>query len=154
MRSPSFAQRLQRLPIAIAAVLVLLLAVLAMLQWQWIGEVSAMDRHRMRVSLFAAGSHFTEDFDREVTRAFLYFHPDPMEAAAGRLDRVIRQYDRWNAEAPYPRLVRDVFLIRSAGDDGESGLEVLWPAEHRFVACPWPPELARLRQRLEKASHT
>ncbi|HEX3554608.1 MAG TPA: HAMP domain-containing sensor histidine kinase [Thermoanaerobaculia bacterium] len=141
------------MPIVIAAVLALLLAVLAMLQWQWIGEVSAMDRHRMRVSLFAAGSHFTEDFDREVSRAFLYFHPDPREPPAARLDRVIRQYDHWNAEAPYPRLVRDVFVMRPAGDDGESGLEVLWPAEHRFVACPWPPELARLRQRLEEASH-
>ncbi len=154
MRSRSLAQRLQRLPIVIAAVLVLLLAVLAMLQWQWTGEVSAMERHRMRVSLFAAGSHFTDDFDREVTRAFLYFHPDPMAPAAGRLDSAIRQYDRWNAEAPYPRLVRDVFVIRPAGDDGETGLEVLWPAEHRFVACPWPPELARLRQRLAEASHS
>ena len=153
MESRGLAQRLQRLPIAIAAVMVLLLVILAVLQWQWIGEVSAMERHRMRMSLFAAGSHFTEDFDREVTRAFLYFHPDPMAPAAGRLDRVIRQYDRWNAEASYPRLVRDVFVLRPAGDDGETGIEVLWPAEHRFVACPWPPELARLRQRLEEASH-
>src|SRR5947209_8224443 len=143
MESRGLAQRLQRLPIAIAAVMVLLLAILAVLQWRWIGEVSAMERHRMRMSLFAAGSQFTEDFDREATRAFLYFHPDPMAPAAGRLDRVIRQYDRWNAEAPYPRLVRDVFVLRPAGDDGETGIEVLWPAEHRFVACPWPPELAR-----------
>jgi signal transduction histidine kinase len=150
MRSRSLAQRL---PIAIAAVLVLLLAVLAMLQWQWIGEVSAMERHRMTVSLLAAGSHFTEDFDREVTRAFLYFHPGLMELPESRLDRVLRQYDRWNAETPYPRLVRDIFLMRP-GSDGGTGLEVLWPAEHRFVACPWPPELAALRQRLEAASRS
>ncbi|MFY9823168.1 MAG: HAMP domain-containing sensor histidine kinase, partial [Thermoanaerobaculia bacterium] len=148
MRSGSLAQRL---PITIAAVMVLLLAVLAVLQWRWIGEVSAMERHRMRMSLFAAGSHFTEDFDREVTRAFLYFHPGPLEPPETRLDRVVRQYDRWNAETPYPRLVRDVFLMRPGGDGG-TGLEVLWPAEHRFVACPWPPELAALRQRLEAAS--
>jgi len=147
MRSRSLAQRL---PIAIAAVLVLLLAVLAILQWRWIGEVSAMERHRMKMSLFGAGSHFTEDFDREVTRAYLYFHPGTAEPPEARLARVLRQYDRWNAETPYPRLVRDVFLSRPAGDGG-TGLEVLWPAEHRFVACPWPPELAALRQRLEAA---
>lgn len=145
MRSRSLAQRL---PIAIAAVLVLLLAVLALLQWRWIGEVSAMERHRMKMSLVIAGSHFTEDFDREVTRAYLYFRPGSMEPPEARLARVLRQYDRWNAETPYPRLVRDVFLIRPARDGG-TGLEVLWPAEHRFVACPWPPELAALRQRLE-----
>ncbi|HSS77236.1 MAG TPA: HAMP domain-containing sensor histidine kinase [Thermoanaerobaculia bacterium] len=145
MRSRGLAQRL---PIAIAAVLVLLLAVLALLQWQWIGEVSDMERHRMKVSLYAAGSHFTEDFDREVTRAFLYFHPGLTEPPESRLDRVVHQYDRWNVDAPYPRLVRDVFLMRP-GSAGGTGLEVLWPAEHRFVACPWPPELAALRQRLE-----
>lgn len=150
MRARSLAQRL---PIAIAAVLVLLLAVLAMLQWQWIGEVSAMERHRMKKSLYAAGSHFAEDFDREVTRAFLYFHPGLMEPPESRLDRVLRQYDRWNAETPYPRLVRDVFLMRP-GSAGGTGLEVLWPAEHRFVACPWPPELTALRQRLEAASRS
>src|SRR6266700_1317138 len=99
MRSPGLAQRL---PIAITAVLVLLLAVLAMLQWRWIGEVSAMERHRMKMSLHAAGSHFTDDFDREVTRAFLYSHPGLMpglmEPPESRLDHVLRQYDRWNAE--------------------------------------------------------
>ncbi|HSS49359.1 MAG TPA: HAMP domain-containing sensor histidine kinase, partial [Thermoanaerobaculia bacterium] len=57
------------------------------------------------------------------------------------------------AETPYPLLVRDVFLMRP-GSDGGTGLEVLWPAEHRFVACPWPPELAGVRQRLEAASHS
>jgi signal transduction histidine kinase len=150
MRSRSLAQRL---PIAIAVVMVLLLAVLALLQWKWVGEVSAMERHRMKMSLNIAGSHFTEDFDREVTRAFLYFHPGPLEPANARLDRVLRQYDRWNAETPYPRLVRDVFLIRP-GSNGGTGLEVLWPAEHRFVACPWPPELAALRQRLETAARS
>ena len=147
MRSRTLAQRL---PIAIAVVMVVLLAVLAVLQWRWIGEVSAMERHRMKMSLLGAGSHFTEDFDREVTRAYLYFHPGPLEPAESRLDRVLRQYDRWSAETPYPRLVRDVFLMRP-GSDGGTGLEVLWPAEHRFVACPWPPELAAVRQRLEAA---
>jgi signal transduction histidine kinase len=142
----------QRLPIAISALLAILLAVLAMLQWKWIGEVSAMERHRMRSSLFAAGSRFTDDFDREVTRAFLFFHyppPEPTEPPAARLDRVLRQYDRWKAEAPYPNLVRDVFVAHPGGE-----LEVLWPAERRFVSTPWPPELAPLRQRLEAAAHS
>jgi signal transduction histidine kinase len=145
MRSPRLAQKL---PLAIPVILVILLAILASLQYLWSGEVSAMERHRMRTNLRAAGSRFSEDFDREVARAFLAFHPLPGEAGDARLDRVVRQYDHWTAEAPYPRLVRDVFLIRPAADGG-SGLEVLWPAEHRFVTCSWPPELADLRRRLE-----
>src|ERR1700710_2318780 len=145
MRSRRLAQKL---PLAIPVILVILLAVLASLQYVWSGEVSAMERHRMRSSQFAAGARFSEDFDREVTRAFMVFHPVPGEAGDARLDRVVGQYDRWMAEAPYPRLVRDVFVIRRIADGG-SGLQVLWPAEHRFVTCSWPPELAELRKRLE-----
>ena len=140
----------QRLPIAISALLVALLAILAALQWRWIGELSAMERHRMRSSLHAAGSRFTDDFDREVTRAFLFFHhlpPDTLETPATRLDRIVLQYDRWKAEAPYPNLVRDVFVAHPGGE-----LEVLWPAERRFVSTPWPSELAPLRRRLEATS--
>ena len=144
-------QRLARkLPLAIPALLVLLLAGLATLQYHWSGKVSALERQRMRSSLFVAGAHFSEDFDREVTRVFLLFHPDPRGRSSGQLDRVARQYDHWMAQAPYPRLVRDVFLIRSgetAGAKG-TGLEVLRPAEHRFVSSPWPPELAEVRRRL------
>jgi signal transduction histidine kinase len=145
MRSRRLAQKL---PLAIPVILVVLLAVLASLQYVWSGEVSAMERHRMRSGQFGAGARFSEDFDREVTRAFLMFHPLPGESGDARLARVVRQYKSWMAEAPYPRLVRDVFVIRRIADGG-SGLQVLWPAEHRFVTCSWPPELADLRKRLE-----
>ena len=149
MRSQRLAQKL---PLAIPALLVLLLAGLATLQWHWSGKVSALERQRMRSSLFVAGSHFSEDFDREVTRVFLFFHPDPRGRAGDQLDRVARQYDRWMAEAPYPRLVRDVFLIRPGASAAKgAGLEVLRPAEHRFVPSPWPPELAGAQRRLTES---
>jgi signal transduction histidine kinase len=151
MRSQRLAQKL---PLAIPALLVLLLAGLATLQWHWSGKVSALERQRMRSSLFVAGSHFSEDFDREVTRVFLFFHPDPRGRAGDQLDRIARQYDRWMAEAPYPRLVRDVFLIRPGGSGASAkgtGIEVLGPAEHRFVPSPWPPELASVQRRLAES---
>lgn len=142
---------MQKLPLAIPALLVALLAGLATLQYHWSGMVSALERQRMRSNLFVAGSHFTEDFDHELTRAFLFFHPDPGIPADQRLDRVVQQYDRWMAEAPYPRLVRDVFVIRTAAKGG-SEIQVLWPAQRRFVSCTWPPELAETRRRLEEMS--
>src|SRR5262245_38727090 len=135
----------RRLPIAIAALLLVLLAVLACLQWRWIGEVSDMERQRMRGSLLRAGGHFAEDFDREVARLFLFFHPEMEAPNAEPLARVVRQYDRWRADAPYPELVRDVFLIRG-GESGAPVLEVLRPPARRFEPCPWPAELAALRK--------
>lgn len=141
----------QRLPFIIAALLLPLLIVLAVLQWSWIGKVSAMERQRMRASLMTAGSRFTSDFDREIARAFLTFHPGPTEPPSERLERVFRQYSHWTSEAPYPELVRDVFLVRPGGNQtGE--IQVLRPAEQRFEPCPWPAELAGVRRRLESAS--
>src|SRR5215203_904825 len=141
----------RRLPLAIAALLLLLLGVLATLQYRWSGEVSAMERQRMRSSLFAAGSRFAEDFDREVTRVFLYFHPI-MEPVDDKVERVLRQYARWMDEAPYPRLIREVYLVRPAGG-GRVDLLVLRPEEHRFEASPWTPELLALAKRFHERSH-
>lgn len=136
----------QRLPFIIAALLLPLLIVLAVLQWHWIGKVSAMERQRMQASLMTAGSRFTRDFDREIARAFLTFHPGPTEPPSERLERVFRQYGRWTSEAPYPQLIRDVFLVQPGG------IQVLRPAEQRFEPCPWPAELAGVRRRLGEAS--
>src|SRR3954451_14859260 len=141
MRSRRLAQKL---PLAIPVVLVILLAMLATLQYHWSGKVSTLERQRIRYSLFADGARFSEDFDREVTRAFLYFHPTPAVPPDQRSAGVSRQYERWMAEAPYPRLVRDVYLIRPAA--GTTRLEILRPEEQRFVPTPWTPELAEVKR--------
>ena len=142
----------RHLPIAIAALMALLLAVLAVLQWRWIGEVSDMERQRMRASLDSAAGRFVEDFDREVTQVFLAFHPDFAKPSDDRLERLFKQYETWQAEAPNPRLVRDVFLIQR-GASGEAELAVLRPRERRFEPCPWPAELASVCGHLAENPH-
>lgn len=138
-------------PLLIAAVLVVLLAFLASLQYRWIGQVSAMHRHRKQADLLASSSRFAEDFDREVTRAFLYFHPDPRDVS-GRRDRVVRQLDRWIDEAPYPRLVRDVLLVRRDPEGGLSA-EILKPGASGFKPVSSPADLEFFRRHLGHNLH-
>jgi signal transduction histidine kinase len=152
MASPALAQRL---PFAVAALLLVLLALLATLQWHWSGEVSALERERMRSSLSHAATSFTNDVDREVTRAFFFFRPEPgqtVDAGSDQIERVLRQYGRWQAEAPYPGLIRDVFLIRPPSASGGTGIEVLRPAERRFEPCPWPAGLEEALQERPRQS--
>src|SRR5688572_32936392 len=92
-------ERARLLPPAIAVFLLLLLAALATLQYHWIGRVSDLERQRMHENLQSAGSRFTEDFDRELTRVFLFFHPEPGGTTDDGLKRTAAQYDRWRAEA-------------------------------------------------------
>ena len=124
------------LPPAIAVVLLLLLAALATLQYRWIGRVSDAERQRMHESLLSAGSRFTEDVDRELTRAFLCFHPEPASDEEG-LERAVRQYDRWRAEAPWPDLIQGVFAARRNAD-GSMQLSRFRPEALRFEPVPWP----------------
>lgn len=135
-------------PLLFAALLAVLLAVLATLQYRWIGQVSMMQRHRMHFTLFSAGSSFAEDFDREVTRAWIHFLPDPRRGASP--EDLAERLDRWRAEAAYPRLVRDVVRIRRTPEGGAEA-EVLRPGARVFEPVPWPADLERLRGRLAHA---
>ncbi len=140
--------RSRYLPLAIAALLLLLLGALATLQYHWIGRVSALESQRMKTRLLADGNSFIEEFDREITRAFFYFHPGPDQPSSQGLQRAAAQYERWRAEAPVPHLVKDVFAARR-GEDGRLEISRLDPATRRFVPTPWPAGMESVRQSLQ-----
>jgi signal transduction histidine kinase len=140
----------EKLPLAIPAVLVVLLAMLATLQYKWSAKVSDLEQQRMQASVHRDGAHFSEDFDREVARVFMFFHPSPAVPPDERIAAVVRQYDHWTAEAQYPRLVQEVYLVRPAADGPQ--IEILRPQEHRFVPTAWTPELAAVRRHMEEVA--
>ncbi|HVR96105.1 MAG TPA: hypothetical protein VMW27_05795, partial [Thermoanaerobaculia bacterium] len=137
-------------PLLIAVVLMGLLAVLAMLEHRWIGQLSQMQRHRMHAGLLASGLRFSEDFDREVTRAWLYFLPDPADAGDPR-QRVVRRMEHWAAEAPRPQLIQELYYVhRDAA--GAWNAEVLRPGARQFEPVSWPADLEPLRRHLARVS--
>ncbi len=131
-------------PSAIAAVLLILLVALATLQYRWIGRVSRAEHQRLRESLAEEGNRFTEDLDRELTRAFLYFHPELSGTTENGVQHAIQQLDRWRAEAPWPNLVKDLVLVRRFSPE----VSVLRPGAREFEPASWTPELAGVRKRL------
>lgn len=132
----------------LTAALLGLLALLATLQYRWLGEVSEAQRERLHAHLERSARRFADDFDRELTRLYLDFQP----AAAWR-----RQEDEpspadalagWREEAPYPEMLAEVLRTERRGDDGLA-LARLDPSTGELEACEWPPEMAALRERLE-----
>jgi signal transduction histidine kinase len=105
-----------RLPMfAVAAAMLGLIAVLATLQYRWLGQISAAERERMRATLNTRATGFAHDFDRELTRAYLLFQVD----AAGEPDdiaaRLSARYDRWHATARFPRMIGGIYVVAAEG---------------------------------------
>ena len=74
------------LPIAFLALLLL-----AALQSRWVAQVSAGERERMQANLRVGATRFSEDFDRELARAYLTFQMDAATVADRAWDRFSRR---------------------------------------------------------------
>ncbi|MDQ1591920.1 MAG: two-component system, OmpR family, sensor histidine kinase SenX3 [Pyrinomonadaceae bacterium] len=137
--------------LVLAASLVVLLVVLATLQYRWLGQVSAAERERMQGTLSAGAARFAQDFDRELGRVYFNLKLDASAWRARDADAYAARFDQWRASAPHPRLVGDVYVV-DAGDAGaEPQLTRFDPATRKFVDAAWPAAFAALRRRFASA---
>ncbi len=133
----------------VAVALVALLALLATLQYRWLGQVSAGERERMQNTLRAATARFTQDFDREIGRVYFGLQIDDSTVRDAAWADFAARYQRWQESAPNPRLVRAVYLVEhDAGNENDAQLLQFDPAARTFAPVAWPAELASLHQRL------
>jgi two-component system, OmpR family, sensor histidine kinase SenX3 len=138
-----------RLPMfAVAAAMLGLIAVLATLQYKWLGQISAAERERMRATLNTRATGFAHDFDRELTRAYLLFQVD----AAGDPDgaaRVSARYDRWHATARFPRMIGGIYLV-TAEAERTLAIERFDPSTRLVEPAEWPDTLRALREQVSQ----
>jgi len=129
--------------------LLALLPVMAFVQYQWIGQVSDAARQRAKARLENSLEHLITEFDAEITRAHMTFWQmsGELESASARF---ARRYQEWNRLAPYPQLVRDVYLIETAGDSWQ--LSRIDKSGQITPMPDWPAEFTEVRSRLEQMS--
>src|SRR5678815_4765096 len=83
----------------------LLLPILAILQYRWLAQLSDREQEHMKLIMRAPATRFSQDFDDELTRAYAAFTPTfDLGKEEGLADYAAR-YDRWLSVAQYPRLV-------------------------------------------------
>jgi hypothetical protein len=140
-----------RTSLAAAAALVLLLGLLATLQYRWIGEIRDAERERMRASSRAVAAAMAADLDRELARALRFFmEPLRSEAGAAEIERGLSEaWSRWTSEARVPSLLAGVELVRRDAN-GEWGVERLDPSARTLARSDWTAELAPIRRTLEE----
>jgi len=133
-----------RSSLILVGLLLILLPILAVLQYQWIGEVSAAERDRLASSLRVASDRFASDFDAELSRIVNSFQIRDgfPETAAPLLER----YQTWFDVNPYGRLVRAIYLLKmNPGNEMEFYRVGLSSGE--LEAADIPAELENIRDR-------
>jgi signal transduction histidine kinase len=125
-----------------ALALALLLILFAALQYRWLGQVGEADAARLRASARERAELFARDFDREITRAFLWLRVDGETARKRDGPSYAQRWARWSRLATHPAIVRAVYIA------GNADLLRFDPPSSSFQPAPWPRPLFALRERI------
>jgi signal transduction histidine kinase len=141
-----------RPPLTVVALALLgLIALLAVLQYRWLGQISDAERAQRRATLAAGALEFAQDFDREITRAYLLFQTDaPMALPADDValeGRFSARYDRWQATARFPRILKEFYAFSQDQSD-RAVLRRFDPATRRLEPADWPAAMSNWREQL------
>lgn len=146
-------KRKPSLMLLLVTALLILLPLLAVLQYRWLGEVSAAERERMQANLKTSAERVCADFDRELTNAFVQLQspvlPNSDQPAADFTSR----YRRWMASAPNPRLISSIYRT-SYDETGRLKLLRFDEPSNVFEPSEWPENLLPLRHRFETQQST
>jgi signal transduction histidine kinase len=127
----------------LVGLLLILLPVLAVFQYRWIGEVSAAERERLESSLRVASDRFAADFDAEFSRlANVFQFRDGFPEAGPVVDRL----QTWSEANPYTRVVRSIYLLKNTETEPEFYKVDLVARE--LEPATMPAEFGNLRDRL------
>ena len=136
---------------AVAAALLGLIALLATLQYRWLGRISDAERERMTATLNTRAGAFAQDFDRELTLAYMLFQVEPalpgVAAEQNLAARLASRHERWQTTARYPKLIREIYVASREGDTAAT-LDRFNPSTRTAEPSEWPAALAAIRSSL------
>jgi signal transduction histidine kinase len=133
----------------LAGLPLILLPLLAVLQYRWIGEVSAAERNRLEGSLRVASDRFASDFDAEFSRLANGFQI--RDGFPDNATPVLERYQTWLESAAYPRLVRNIYLLK-LNPDAAPEFNKVNIQSGELEPAPLPNELQNIRDRFRPGS--
>lgn len=128
-------------------VVVILTAVLGVLQYRWIGEVSLAERERLKAGLQASLHRLSQDFNTEITglcAALLAGAPSGTESDREKAYAV--NYSQWRDSSRHARLFRGMALASAHG--GAIQLKRFDAGKGAFFPGEWPESWSSLRDRM------
>ncbi len=136
----------------LVAAMLILLPVLAVLQFRWLGQLSDAERERLQRNLRATTTEITTALDLELARVIVGLQVDGLTLHEQAWDRYAERHAAWGAAAIDAAIVRGVLLADADGVTGTVRLR-RWDAGTRtFVPAEWPEDLGSVRERI-RAEH-
>lgn len=121
-----------------------LFALLGVLQFNWLSQVSDADEEKMQKRLNNDAERFAADFNREIQNAYFNFQADGENWKRRDYREFNERYDYWRGKTAYPTLISNFYFIESR--DGAKPL-VYDKEKHTFNETEWPQNLRDLYSR-------
>jgi signal transduction histidine kinase len=132
-----------------AAVGTALLVLLGTLQVRWLDQVAQTVAAQKRATLYRQGTALATDLERELTRAFFWFHVDDL-GEERPLDQLVRErWQSWRQAVRHPGLLAAVWLAEQEPGTADLRLRHLGPSGLLEPAA-WPAALEELRGSLRE----
>jgi signal transduction histidine kinase len=96
----------------VVVALLVLVPLLAVLQYRWIGQISEQERERMQATMQTAAFHFTRTFGEEFTVLLRTFGADPRHATQDISFEMAMRLQEWETQTRHPNLLRQLAFVR------------------------------------------
>jgi signal transduction histidine kinase len=136
-------------PALVAVLFLVLLPALAVLQYNWVGQVSVAERERMQRNLTNAGDQFRDTFNREFVRALDGLQVGANTARDGASDQYSDRYNSWFNTADFPQVISGIYLVDV--ENRQLRLRRFNVDTHAFEPSLWPASLNKWRPHFDRA---
>jgi len=119
-----------------------LLGVLATLQYNWLTEISRTERERLQVRLQSDARRFAQDFNAEISKAYLIFQLDARIWEEKNFDAFAERFELWRSNAAHPNILGEIYFIN------EQDSRRFDSATKNFEVVELPAEILPMRNRL------
>lgn len=103
-------------PIILIIALLGLLAVLATLQYRWLGQISNSERVRLEKRLDDDAKRFTEDFNGEINLIYKNFQLEAQTYETREWGSFNKRYGYWKSKTDHPDLIKRFYFLSNSED--------------------------------------
>src|SRR5262245_37200824 len=127
--------------------LAVLVALLATLQYRWLGQVSEAERESLGTKLRQSAAELADDFDRELVVAYRSLQVDGASLQNHDWASFAERFDTWRDRAKDPQIVKAVYLVNT--NDKVTEYFIYQPDTRSFVKTTWPDSLTPVKTALD-----